>query len=117
MAPSKPAPEETPDDAQTPQSEAEKATAKVVAAAAERKAKADELALKREALEKELALVNETAVSEGLLSDAVPTHLLVLADGSRVESAGAVPTHHSTPDGRVLPVERAYSLEGMTAHA
>lgn len=105
------------DKAQTPPTADEKATAEVVSAASERRSKADELTRKREELERELALVNEQAKAEGLTPQSVPTHLLVLADGSRVESAGAVPTHHATPDGRVLPVVQAFSLEGMTANA
>lgn len=117
MAAQKPAPEATPDDVTTAENEAEKATALVVAAAAERKAKSDALASKREALERELALVNKQAQDEGLLAEVIPTHILVLADGSRVESGGSVPTHYATPDGRVLPVVQAFSLEGMTANA
>lgn len=100
-----------------PPSGDEKATAEVVAVAVEKQAKAADLQKQREDLERQLATLDAKAKAEGLTPDVVPTHILVLANGSRVESAGAVPTHHATADGRVLPVDRVYSLEGMTGNA
>lgn len=88
-----------------------------VTAAVEKQTKAEELARQRADLERALARLDAKAKDEGLSPEAVPTHILLLADGSRVESAGAVPTHYARDDGRVLPVERAYSLEGMNPNA
>lgn len=117
MAAQKPNPDPKPQDTPEAQNADVAATSEVVSAATEKRNKAEELARKREALERELAGLNEEAKAAGLANNVVPTHLLVLADGTRVESAGAVPTHFSTPDGRVQPVDRVYSLEGLTANA
>lgn len=93
------------------------ATAEVVQAADDKRQRAAAIASEREELLRKLAAVDQKAQAEGLGVALVPSHLLVLADGSRVESAGAVPTHYSHQDGRVLPVVQALPLEGLTANA
>jgi phage protein D len=88
---------------------------RVIADASAKRDKASALADARAQLEQQLAQLNEAARAEGL-ADA-PTHVLVLADGSRVESSGVIPTHYAHTDGRVLGVVAAFSLEGLKPNA
>jgi hypothetical protein len=123
MAPSKPTPEPaeadgTPEDKAPP---AEKkpnadqiATARVVDVAAEKRQRAEDLEAARQKLLAQLAEVNAVAEAEGLGSDVKPTHLLVLANGDRVESSGAIPTHHGTEGGPAVLVVQAFELEGLS---
>lgn len=114
----KPEPDEKEATTAAPEQDTEQlVTAGIVAAANEKKARAAELQTARDELLRKLAAVDQAAADEGLGTAAVPSHLLVLVDGSRVECAGAVPTHYAHSDGRVLPVVSVHSLEGLTANA
>lgn len=124
MAASKPTPEpaETTEDG-TPEDKAatadktpnadQLATARVVDVAAEKRQRAEDIENARRKLLAQLAEVDKVAEAEGLGNDVKPTHLLVLANGDRVESSGAIPTHYATEGGPAVKVVQAFELEGL----
>jgi len=122
MAANKPTPEPaengTPEDKAAPADKTpnadQLATARVVDVAAEKRQRAEDIEAARQKLLAQLAEVNKVAADEGLDSGAKPTHLLVLANGDRVESSGAIPTHYGTEGGPAVLVVQAFELEGLS---
>lgn len=113
--PTPPPEQETADgaDVKTNPNADQAATAAVVDVAAEKRERAEAIERARAKLLAELAEVDAVAEREGLGSNVKPTHLLVLANGDRVESSGAVPTHYGVKGGPAVLVVAAHELEGL----